>query len=154
MNTPADMLENRTYDEIEIGESASLQRTVTEDDIRLFAQVSGDYNPAHLDAEYAANTPFGGVIAHGMFGGALISTVLGTQLPGPGTVYMEQSLKFTRPVRPGDALTITLTCTEKGDKQKVVFDCVVVNQDGKAVIKGEAVVKAPTEKLRIAKAKL
>lgn len=147
-----DMLENRTYDEITIGESASLQRTVTEADIRLFAQVSGDCNPAHLDAEYAATTPFGGVIAHGMFGGALVSTVLGTLLPGPGTIYLGQNLRFTRPVRPGDTLTVTLTCKEKGEKQKVVLDCLVTNQDGKAVIKGEAEVKAPTDKLTVPKA--
>lgn len=146
-------IENRPYDDIAIGETAVLTRTVTHEDINRFAQVSGDFNPAHLDPEYAAGTPFGGVIAHGMFTGALISTVLGTQLPGPGTIYVSQTLKFTRPVRPGDTLTVTLTCREKQDeKKRVILDCAAVNQDGKKVAVGEAEVVAPTEKMRVPKA--
>lgn len=145
----ADTLENRTYAEIQPGEAASISRTVSEQDIQLFAALTGDVNPAHLDHDYAANSMFGGVIAHGMFGGAMFSTVLGTVLPGPGTIYLGQTIRFTRPVKPGDRLTATVSCREKfDDKQRVIFDCVCVNQDGKAVIKGEAEVIAPSEKLR------
>jgi len=143
------IIENRTYDEIQIGESASLTRTVKQQDIQLFAALSGDVNPAHLDHEYAAGSMFGGVVAHGMFSGALISTMLGVLLPGPGTIYLGQTLRFTRPVKPGDRLTITLTCKEKfDDKKRVVLECSCVNQDGKGVVKGEAEVIAPTEKIR------
>jgi acyl dehydratase len=142
-------IENRTYDEISIGDSASLARTITEADIQLFAALSGDINPAHLDHEYAQGSMFGGVIAHGIFSGALVSTVLGVQLPGPGTIYLGQTLRFARPVKPGDRLTVTVTAREKfDDKKRVVFDCVCINQDGKAVVKGEAEVLAPTEKVR------
>ena len=145
----SDFIENRTYDEIQIGESASLTRTIRVEDVQLFAAMSGDVNPAHLDADYAKNTPFGDVIAHGMFGGALVSTILGTQLPGPGTIYVDQQLRFTRPVKIGDTLTVTLTCKEKSDeKKRVILDCVATNQDGKAVIRGTAEVIAPSEKIR------
>ncbi|MDP5240965.1 MaoC/PaaZ C-terminal domain-containing protein [Uliginosibacterium sp. 31-16] len=144
-----DFIENRTYDEIRIGESASLTRTISEADIQLFAALSGDINPAHLDHEYAKASMFGGVIAHGIFSGALVSTVLGVHLPGPGTIYMGQTLRFTRPVKPGDRLTVTVTAREKfDDKKRVIFDCVCTNQDGKAVVKGEAEVIAPSEKIR------
>jgi len=143
-----DMLENRTYDEIFVGESSSLSRTVSEADIQLFAALSGDVNPAHMDHEYAQGSMFGGIIAHGIFSGALISTVLGDQLPGPGTIYLGQTLRFLRPVKPGDQLTVSVTVKEKfDDKKRVVFDCLCVNQDGKAVVKGEAEVIAPTEKI-------
>lgn len=145
----SDSIENRTYDEIAVGDSASLSRTITEADIQLFAALSGDINPAHLDHEYAGASMFGGVIAHGIFSGALISTVLGVQLPGPGTIYLGQTLRFTRPVKPGDQLTVTVTAREKfDDKKRIVFDCVCINQDGKAVVKGEAEVIAPSEKVR------
>lgn len=145
----SDAIENRTYDEISIGDSASLTRSITEADIQLFAALSGDINPAHLDHEYAQGSMFGGVIAHGIFSGALVSTVLGVQLPGPGTIYLGQTLRFARPVKPGDRLTVTVTAREKfDDKKRVVFDCVCINQDGKAVVKGEAEVLAPTEKVR------
>lgn len=146
----SDTMENVTYDEIKIGQSATRTHTITEDDIRAFAAVSGDINPAHLDHEYAAGTMFKGVIAHGMWGAAFISALLGTQLPGPGTIYLEQTLAFKRPVRPGDTLTATLTATEKNDEKKQVrFDCVVRNQDGKDVITGSALVMAPTQKIKV-----
>lgn len=144
-----EFIENRTYDEITPGESASLTRTVSEADIQLFAALSGDVNPAHLDHPYAEASMFGGVIAHGIFSGALVSTVLGVLLPGPGTIYLGQTLRFTRPVKPGDKLTVTVTVREKfDDKKRVIFECVCVNQDGKAVVKGEAEVIAPSEKIR------
>ncbi len=145
--TPA-MLENRTYDELAVGDSATLTRTLTKDDIDAFAILSGDVNPAHLDDAYAKETPFQKVIAHGMWGGTLISTVLGTQLPGPGTIYMGQNMRFVRPVSLGDTVAVTLTVREKKDKNVVVLDCVCTNQNGKNVIVGEAEIMAPTTKVR------
>lgn len=142
-------IENRTYDEIQVGDSASFSRTVREADIQLFAAFSGDVNPAHLDQEYAATSMFGGVIAHGMLSGALISTVLGVQLPGPGTIYLGQSLRFLRPVKPGDQLKVSVTVREKhDDKKRLILDCLCTNQDGKNVVKGEAEVIAPSNKVR------
>lgn len=144
-----EMIENRTYAEITIGETASLTRNISEADIQLFAALSGDVNPAHLDQDYAAQSMFGGVIAHGMFTGALVSTLLGVHLPGPGTIYLGQSLRFLRPVKPGDRLTVSVTVREKfDDKQRVILDCSCINQDAKAVLKGEAEVIAPSEKIR------
>ena len=96
-----EFIENKTYDEIHVGDGASLQRTLSERDIQLFAVMSGDVNPAHVDPEYAKNSMFHEVIAHGLWGGALISTVLGTLYPGPGTVYIDQTLHFSRPVTLG-----------------------------------------------------
>jgi phosphate acetyltransferase/phosphate butyryltransferase len=143
------MIENCTFDEIELGETASLTRTLTERDIQLFALVSGDVNPAHLDAEYAATDLFRHVIAHGMWGGGLISAVLGTELPGPGAIYLGQSLRFTRPVALGDTITASVTVLEKRPERRVVvFDCRCVNQNGEDVITGQAEVLAPKEKVR------
>src|SRR3954467_9447482 len=97
-----ELIENVTYDEIAIGRTAAISRVLTREDIELFARVSGDTNPAHLDAEYAAGTMFKGVIGHGIWSASIVSAVLGTCLPGPGTIYLGQDLKFRRPVRPGD----------------------------------------------------
>jgi len=134
-----EFLENRTYDEIRIGDQASLVRTLELKDIQLFAAMSGDINPAHLDPEYAKSTMFQEVIAHGMWGGALISTVLGTQLPGPGTIYLSQSLQFSKPVTLGDTLTVTVTAARKYEHHhNVIFDCRCVNQHGVVVISGTA----------------
>ncbi|GGY40740.1 3-hydroxybutyryl-CoA dehydratase [Bacterioplanes sanyensis] len=142
-----DTLTNRTFDEIEVGEQATREQTVTERDLQLFAAVSGDRNPVHLDAEYAATTMFKGQIAHGMYTGALISAVLGTQLPGPGTIYLGQNLSFKKPVMLGDQLTVTLTVTSKHDSKPIVtLGCSVTNQNGKVVAEGEATVMAPQEK--------
>lgn len=143
------LLENRTFEEISVGDSASITRTLTKDDIDLFAILSGDVNPAHLDEAYAAQTPFHKVIAHGMWGGTLISTVLGTKLPGPGTIYLSQQLKFQRPVCLGDLITVTVTASAKNpEKNLVTLDCVCTNQAGKTVISGTAEVMAPTTKVR------
>jgi len=142
------MIENRTYDEIAIGDTASVTRTLSEQDIQLFALVSGDVNPAHLDAAYAQTDMFQRVIAHGMWGGGLISAVLGTELPGPGAIYLSQSLHFTRPVGLGDTITTSVTVAEKRDHHNILFDCLCINQDGQDVITGQALVKAPTEKIR------
>ncbi len=150
MNTATvEMIENVTYDELTIGQSAQLVRTLTADDIRAFAAVSGDTNPAHLDPEYAANTLFHGVIAHGMWGGALISALLGTKFPGPGTIYLEQNLHFTKPVHIGDTVTVTATVTSKDElRHQVELDCQVLNQSGATVVHGKARVLAPTQKIR------
>ncbi|MGQ0708605.1 MAG: bifunctional enoyl-CoA hydratase/phosphate acetyltransferase [Rhodoferax sp.] len=148
-DTSTDWIENTTFDELRIGQSAQLQRTLTLDDIRAFAAVSGDTNPAHLDAEYAAQTLFHDVIAHGMWGGALISALLGTQFPGPGTIYLEQQLLFTKPVRVGDTLTVQVSVSAKdAPKSAVVLDCRVTNQKGVVVLQGTARVLAPTQKVR------
>ena len=145
-----DLIENVTYDEITLGQNARLLRTLTLADIQAFAAVSGDTNPAHLNAEYANDTLFHGVIAHGMWGGALISALLGTQFPGPGTIYLEQVLHFTKPVRIGDTLTVTVTVLSKDDtKHSVELDCQVVNQKGERVLHGTARVLAPTIKVRL-----
>src|ERR1022692_2089996 len=143
-----DRIENRTFAELKVGDSASLARTLTYEDIELFAIMSGDVNPAHVDQEYAKSDMFHRIIAHGMWGGALISTVLGTQLPGPGAIYLGQSLKFRRPVSLGDTLTVTVRVTEKSEeKNRVSLDCQVTNQKGEVVISGTAEVIAPTEKI-------
>jgi len=145
----AHFIENRTYDEIKVGDSATLTRTLRPQDIQLFAIMSGDVNPAHVDPEYAHSSMFHEVIAHGMWGGALISTVLGTEFPGPGTIYIGQTLRFSRPVKVGDTITIKIACKQKFDHNKhIVFDCLCTNQDGLKVISGEAEVLAPTEKVK------
>ncbi len=144
-----DLIENRTFDEIAIGEEACLTRTLSEDDIQLFALVSGDVNPAHLDADYAATDMFHRVIAHGMWGGGLISAVLGTRLPGPGAIYLSQSLRFLKPVDVGDAITACVRVLEKKPEHcTIVLDCRCRNQHGEDVITGQAEVRAPCEKIR------
>lgn len=142
-------IENRTFDEISVGDTASLTRTLTEGDIKLFAVMSGDVNPAHLDEEFARNDMFHKIIAHGMWGGALISTLLGTQLPGPGTIYLGQTLRFRRPVAVGDTVTVSVQASTKDtEKHRITFECLCVNQAGEAVISGAAEVIAPTEKIK------
>ena len=148
VHTQQGLISNVVYDDIRIGQSASYTRTLNQADIQAFAAVSGDVNPAHLDPEYARNTLCHGVIAHGMWGGALISTVLGTQLPGPGTIYLEQNLHFSKPVRIGDTLTVTVTVLSKDDeKKRVTLDCLIKNQQDIIVVSGHALVIAPTEKV-------
>ena len=133
-----------TIDQITLGQSASFAKTITETDVYMFAGISGDLNPAHVNEEYAKNTMFKGRIAHGMLGASLISTVLAMHLPGPGTIYLKQDLKFLAPVRFNDTITATCTVKEKIDeKNRLVLDCVVINQDGTAVISGEATVMPP-----------
>ena len=141
-------IENRTFDELKVGDTASLTRTLTYEDIELFAIMSGDVNPVHVDEAFARNAMFHKVIAHGMWGGALISTVLGTQLPGPGAIYLGQSLRFRHPVGLGDTVTVTVKVTEKNaEKRRVTLECQVTNQRGEVVISGTAEVIAPTEKI-------
>ena len=143
-------LVNYTYDEITIGQTARYSRLIEERDIRLFAAVSGDVNPVHLDPEFAAATSFGEPIAHGMLTGAIISAALAMELPGPGTIYLSQSLKFRLPVKPGDTVTVTLEVMDKQERRKgVVLDCKASNQAGKVVATGSAEVIAPAQKLSI-----
>ncbi len=142
------ILRNRTYDELAIGDTASIERTLTREDIEVFAILSGDVNPQHLDPAFAASTRFNGVTAHGMWGAALISAVLGTRLPGPGTVYLGQTLRFLAPVKPGDRLTIRVTVTAlEPQRRRATLACSCINQDGVATIEGEAEVIAPDERI-------
>ena len=143
-------LSNFTYEEIAIGQTASYFKRVTELDIQLFAAVSGDVNPEHLDADYAAGTMFGERIAHGMLTGAIISAALAMELPGPGTIYLSQTLKFRLPVKIGDTITVVLEVTGKQDRRKIVtLDCQARNAAGKVVASGSAEVMAPPEKILI-----
>ena len=151
----ADMLENHPFSEIRVGDGASLVRAVTDRDIQLFAAVSGDVNPAHVDALYAKSTRFHGIIAHGMLGASLISTVLGTRFPGPGTIYLGQSLKFLKPVHVGDTLTVKVTVRSiEAAHHRLVLSTTCINQDGDTVIDGEDEVMAPLEKLQIRRTEL
>ena len=139
---------NRTFDELKVGDSATITRTIGREDIELFAQASGDFNPAHVDPKFAAKDFFGQIIAHGMWTGAMVSAVLGTKLPGPGTMYLGQELRFQQPVFPGDTITATVTVTEKrADKRIVVFDTRCTNQNGEEVLSGLATVIAPFERV-------
>ncbi len=148
MDMKTELLENRVFDDIAVGDSASLSREITLDDIALFSFISGDVNPAHLDAEYAATDLFHHIIAQGVLTAGLISAVLGTKLPGPGTIYLGQELKFRAPVSPGDTITATCTVTERiPEKHRLILDCHCVNQAGLEVLRGTATVQAPTEKV-------
>jgi phosphotransacetylase/acyl dehydratase len=143
-----EIIENKTFDEMKPGEVASLVRTLTHKDIELFAIMSGDVNPTHVDDAFAKTDSFHKVVAHGMWSGALISTLLGTQLPGPGTVYVDQSLHFEGAIGLGDTITVTVKVRNKAEQtQRVIFDCLAVNQNGEEVVAGTAEVIAPTEKI-------
>jgi acyl dehydratase len=149
------LITNRPFDTINIGDFCERKHTVSEDDLLLFARASGDLNPLHLNAEYAATTPFKQRIAHGMFTGGLISAALAMDLPGPGTIYLSQDLQFKRPVCIGDQLSVILTAIEKHNEKPIVtLSCEVKNQDNKAVVVGTAVVMAPTKEMTIEAADL
>lgn len=138
-----DMLVSRTYDDLVPGESARLTRTLTADDIALVATSSGDVNPAHLDPDFAAGEMFHGVVGHGVWTAGLISAVLGTKLPGPGTIYISQDVRFRRPVAPGDTITAEVTVAEKKADRRVVLSCRCTNQASEVVAVGTAEVIAP-----------
>jgi 3-hydroxybutyryl-CoA dehydratase len=124
-----------------IGDSASISKTITDADIHGFAEVTGDHNPLHLDDDYAAKTRFGRRIAHGMLSASLISAVLANELPGAGSVYLSQTLKFVKPVFPGDTVTARVTViTIKDDKPIITLETVCTNQNNEPVLKGEATV--------------
>lgn len=133
-----------TINKINLGDSASFTKTVTEADVILYAGISGDLNPAHINEEHAKNSMFGQRIAHGMLSAGFISAVLGMQLPGPGTIYMGQELRFVKPVYVGDTVTATATVVERiVEKNRLKLDTVVTNQRGEAVITGTATVMPP-----------
>ena len=123
------LVQNFPYDALTIGQTANFAKTVEERDVQLFAAASGDCNPVHLDAEFAATTMFKERIAHGMFSGALISAAIACQLPGPGTIYLGQSLKFSRPVKLGDSLQVRLEVLEKLPMGRVKLATRVFNQN-------------------------
>ena len=140
---------NVTFDELKIGQTASLTRTLSQQDIQLFAVLSGDVNPAHLDDSYAEDSIFRGIVGHGMWTGALISALLGTALPGPGTIYLNQDLAFKKPVRPGETIHAFVSVKEKKqEKHIVVFDCHCANMLGETVAIGTSTVIAPVNKIR------
>jgi len=137
-------LKPQTYEQLEIGTEGRFTKQLTERDIVLFGETSGDINPVHFDSEFAATTMFQTRIAHGMWSAGLISTVIGIVMPGPGSIYISQDLKFKRPVRIGDTLTAILTVKEKIENRRyVVLDCKVVNQNEEVVTLGEATVMPP-----------
>lgn len=130
--------------ELTVDQKSTYSKTITETDVYLFAGISGDINPAHLNEEYAKETFFKGRIAHGILTGGLISAVLGVQLPGPGTVYISQTLNFLAPVRFGDTITATAKVKEIFlDKNRATLETYCTNQDGVMVTTGEAVVLPP-----------
>ena len=144
------MLSNVTIDEMEIGKKATYTKVCTAEDIQLFAKVSGDINPVHLDDDYAQTTRFGQRIAHGMYTGALISAALGIELPGPGTIYLGQELKFKAPVFLGDTVTVELEVESiRQDKAIVTLNCTCTKQDATVVAVGKATVIAPKEKIEM-----
>jgi phosphate acetyltransferase len=148
MDVSVPMVENQVFDAIAIGDKASVTRLITLQDIELFSFISGDTNPAHLDPEYAATDMFHHIISQGVLTAGLISAVLGTKLPGPGTIYLGQDLQFRAPVSPGDTITATVTVASRNvEKHRLVLDCHCVNQDGVEVIRGTATVQAPMEKI-------
>ena len=132
----------RRYADIRVGEKASVSKTVTDEVVRRFAEVTEDFNPVHVDDEFAAKSLFKERIAHGMLGAGLISAVLGTRLPGPNTIYLGQELKFLAPVKLGDTITAEVEVLEKIDRPKMLkLKTVVRNQAGTVVIDGVATVK-------------
>lgn len=135
----------KTYDEIQVGDTADFSKTVSESDIYLYAGITGDFNPAHIDESYARQTYFKTRIAHGMLVAGLISAVIANRLPGPGTVYVKQTLDFLAPVQIGDTITASVEIVEKLKKKKVRINTVCTNQNGIPVLSGEAVVSPPRE---------
>ncbi len=131
------------FDELSIGQSAEMSRVVGAADIEAFAEVSGDNNPVHLDDAYARTTTFGERIAHGMLSAAYISAILGAKLPGPGVIYLSQSLRFRRPVRIGDLVVAKATITALDENRARVTLNTTCEVNGKTVIEGEALVIAP-----------
>ncbi|MBY0428714.1 MAG: bifunctional enoyl-CoA hydratase/phosphate acetyltransferase [Alphaproteobacteria bacterium] len=142
------VISNKTFDEIQIGDTAILTRILSKKDIQLFAVVTGDMNPAHLDESYAKSDIFHQIVGHGMWTGSMFSVLLGMQLPGPGTIYLQQTLKFLRPVHLGDTINASVKVIKKDDAhQHITFETLCVNQRGEHVVEGEALVLAPPKKI-------
>lgn len=134
----------KTIDEFKIGDAAEFSKTVSESDIYLYAGITGDFNPAHINEDYAKKTFFKTRIAHGMLSAGFISTVIGTKLPGTGSIYIKQDLNFLAPVRIGDTITARVEVTEIMDgKNRVRLKTICVNQEGTQVLDGQAVVSPP-----------
>ena len=137
----------KTINEINVGDRAEFSKTISESDVYLYAGVTGDLNPAHTNEEYAKNTFFKTRIAHGMLSAGLISTVLGNELPGPGSVYIRQELNFLAPVHLGDTVTAQAEVIEVlSEKNRVKLKTTCMNQDGITVLDGEAIVSTPKPK--------
>lgn len=136
------LLKDISYKDIQIGTHDSITKTISEEDVNTFAQVSGDFNPIHLNEDFAAKSMFKKRIAHGMLTSSLISSVLGTKLPGANTLYLSQNLKFLAPVYIGDTITATATVTEKRDDKKILtLETTITKSDGTKVVTGSAIVK-------------
>ncbi|MBU0517158.1 MAG: MaoC family dehydratase [Proteobacteria bacterium] len=134
----------KTISRLSIGDAAEFTKTVSESDVYLYAGITGDFNPAHVNEDYASQTFFKTRIAHGMLSAGLISAILGTTLPGPGTIYLKQELTFTAPVRIGDTVTARVEVVEIDvDHNRVTLETTCSNQEGKKVIEGRAVVMPP-----------
>ena len=134
----------KTIDELKVGDTAKFSKTISESDIYLFAGITGDLNPAHVNEDYAKNTFFKTRIAHGMLSASFISAVIGTMLPGPGTVYMRQEVSFLAPVKIGDTVTAIVEVAEiMADQKKVRLKTYCINQEDKTVVDGEAIVSPP-----------
>jgi 3-hydroxybutyryl-CoA dehydratase len=133
----------KTIDQLTVGDTAQFAKTVSESDIYLYAGVTGDFNPAHINEVYAGNTVFKKRIAHGMLTAGFISAVMGNKLPGPGTIYLKQELTFLAAVRIGDTITAKVEVLEIMEKNRVRLRTYCVNQDGTMVLDGEALVSPP-----------
>lgn len=137
-------MKGKSISEIKIGDFAEHSKTVSEADVYLFAGITGDFNPAHLNAQEAARGMFKERIAHGMLSAGLISAVLGMQLPGPGAIYLSQNLKFVAPVKFGDTITARAEVVDRNvDRNRITLKTTCTNQEGKLVIDGEAVIMPP-----------
>lgn len=147
-----EQLESKSFDEISIGDGAEIKKQLTKEDILLFAAMSGDVNPAHLDEEYAKASMFKEVIGHGMWSGSFISTILGTIFPGPGTIYLGQSFRFKRPVKEGDVITVAVEVTKiNTEKKRITLLNTITNQLDQVVVTGESEVIPPNEKIIVNK---
>lgn len=143
-------LTNIPFDQIQVGDKRQYAKKLTREDVVLFAKTSGDINPVHLDEVYAKTTEFGECIGHGMWSGALISAAIATTLPGPGSIYRSQSIKFLKPVKIGDTLTVLLEVLEKKERIRLVtIDCQVINQLGVKIATGTAEVIAPDRSISV-----
>lgn len=137
-------MKGKTISELKLGDKASFQKTITETDVYMYAGITGDLNPAHINEEYAKDTMFKGRIAHGMLTAGLVSAVLGMKLPGPGTIYLKQNLKFTAPVRIGDTIKAEVEVSEMiVEKNRIKLRTTCTNQNGDVVLDGEATVMPP-----------
>lgn len=143
-------MKSLTINEIQIGNEETFVKTISEQDVEAFASITEDKNPAHMDEEYARNSIFKHRIAHGMLVGSLFSTIFGVMLPGLGSIYTKQSLKFTKPVYFGDTITAKVIVKEKNlDRNRVTFDCVATNQKDEVVVIGEAEIMPPVQEVRL-----